>query len=271
MIGYERVGHGPQKVLVLHGWFGDHTVWQPTHPFIDRDRYSYCFIDYRGYGKSRGIGGSYSLKQIAADAIAVADELGWDRFCLVGHSLGGQAAQRIAVDAPLRVQAVIGVTPAPATGMQLSPEVEAAFDAVADSGDRGETIINVSLGNRLTPEVARHIMRHTRATTELSAFRSYGRVFIETRFGDEAKSVKVPILVLVGEHDGGITQEFARGVYPSLYPHVEIDVLPNSGHYPMLETPAWLMTRIERFLDAHGRSLEGSAPASEAVAPLSPT
>ncbi len=253
MIGYEMIGRGPEKVLVLHGWFGDHTVWAPTFPFIDRERFSFAFLDYRGYGRSRGMSGDYSIKQISADAIELADHLGWDDFSVVGHSMGGQAAQRVAVDAPRRVQALVAVTPAPATGMQMPPEAEAMFAAVADSDEAGQQILGLSLGGRLKPEVAKHIMRFTRETTEIEAFRGYGRAFIETNFAEAAKSIKVPILILIGEYDGGVTEEFVRAVFPPLYLHAEIEIIPNSGHYPMLETPAWLMTRIEQFLSQRAR------------------
>lgn len=247
-IGHEVVGHGPHKVLVLHGWFGDHTIWEPTYRFLDQDLFSYAFIDYRGYGLSRDMGGERSIEQISADAIALADHHGWERFSVIGHSMGGQAAQRIAVDAPERVQALVGVTPVAASGAKMPPEAEGFFGAVADSDETGHQLIDVSLGNRLKPEVAQHIMRFARATTELEAFRSYGRAFIETDFGDAASKTRVPMLILVGQHDQGVTEESVRAVFPALHPHVDIEMLPNSGHYPMLETPAWLITRIEWFL-----------------------
>ena len=253
MIGYELVGKGPHRVVVLHGWFGDHTVWTPTYPFIDKDQFSFAFLDYRGYGASRRMSGDYSMKQISADTIELADHLGWDSFSIVGHSMGGQAAQRVAVDAPRRVRTLVGVTPAPSTGMQMPPEAVAMFAAVADSDETGEQIIGLSLGGRLTPEVAKHIMRSTRETTEIEAFRGYGRAFIETDFAEAARSIEVPFLILVGEYDGGITEAFVRAVFPPLYPHVDIEIIANSGHYPMLETPTWLVTRIERFLSHQAR------------------
>ena len=248
VIGHELHGNGPRKVIVLHGWFGDHSIWEPSYRFIDEDLFSFVFIDYRGYGMSRAMVGDHSIREIARDAVSLADHLGWEQFAVVGHSMGGMAAQRVAVDAPERVQALVGVTPAPASGVKMPPELEELFDSVAARDDIGHQIINASLGDRLKAKFTREIMQFARRSTEPEAFRRYGRTFIETDFGDEAKQVKVPILILVGQHDAGVSEESVRRSFPLLYPHVEIEILPNSGHYPMVETPAWLMTRIEQFL-----------------------
>ena len=127
-IGYKLLGNGPHKVMVLHGWFGDHAVWAPCMPFLDLERFSYAFIDYRGYGASRAIAGEHSMKEISADSIDLADHLGWQEWSLVGHSMGGMAAQLVAIDAGPRVRAVLGVTPVPASGVPFPPEVRGLFE-----------------------------------------------------------------------------------------------------------------------------------------------
>src|SRR5436190_13700980 len=104
-IGHETIGSGAHKVIVLHGWFGDHKVWSPVYPFLDTAAFSYAFFDYRGYGSSRGVAGEHTMKEISADAVGLADRLGWKRFSVIGHSMGGMAAQRVAVDAGQRVRA----------------------------------------------------------------------------------------------------------------------------------------------------------------------
>jgi len=250
-IGFETRGSGPVKVLVLHGWFGDHAVWSPTFPFLDEKAFTYVFPDYRGYGASRALKGAYTIAEIAGDALGLADRLGWDRFSLVGHSMGGMAAQRLAIDAAGRVQALVGVTPVPASGVPLPPELEGVFASVVSSDEAGRGVLQASLGGRYTPAVQDFILRHARATSTPEAFAAYFTAFSKTNFASEAAGLKAPALILVGEHDQGVSEEFVLATFPGMYPQAVLEILPGAGHYPMLETPLHLVSRIEGFLKRH--------------------
>ena len=63
-IGYTLHGNGDRKVIVLHGWMGDSSTFDPVLMSIDKTEYSYAFMDYRGYGKSRKLTGDYSIDEI---------------------------------------------------------------------------------------------------------------------------------------------------------------------------------------------------------------
>jgi len=95
-IGFTTYGAGPIRVLVLHDWFADHSSWDAALPYLTPEGFTYVFADLRGYGASRDVGGSYTLDETAGDAIGVADQLGWTRFSLIGHSMSGLIVQRIA-------------------------------------------------------------------------------------------------------------------------------------------------------------------------------
>ena len=82
------------KVLVIHGWFWDHRVFTPIFDCLDAVKCTHAFLDIRGYGNSRKLSGEYNIAEVAADAIALADRLGWQEFHVVGHSMGGKAAQK---------------------------------------------------------------------------------------------------------------------------------------------------------------------------------
>jgi len=248
IVGHEVIGAGARKVIVLHGWFGDHTIWSPACLFLDRARFAWAFLDYRGYGASRAIAGAHTMREISADAVALADHLGWDRFSVVGHSMGGMAAQRVAVDAGPRVQAVVAVTPVPASGVPFPPDLDRVFAAVVRDDGAARTVIGGSLGQRLSPAVTEYMLQFARRTTTPDAFADYYTAFSKTDFAADAKQVKAPMLVLSGEHDGGVSTGFVTASFPPLYPHAQLEIIPNAGHYPMLETPAYLVTRIEAFI-----------------------
>ncbi|RSZ39743.1 MULTISPECIES: alpha/beta fold hydrolase [unclassified Variovorax] len=251
LLGHDIRGNGPRRVMVLHGWFGDHDVWAPTYPLLDEKAFTYAFPDYRGYGASRTIEGRHSIAEIAADALTLADHLGWERFSLLGHSMGGMVAQRVAIDAPERIEAAVCVTPVPASGVPLPPEVAALFASAARSDEAALGVIENSLGTRLTPAAGRWVLAHQRATSNPRAFEDYFHAFSATDFSSEAGALRAPLLVLVGAHDAGVSSDFVQATFPRMYPHAQIEALPNAGHYPMLETPAYLVTRIEAFLREH--------------------
>jgi pimeloyl-ACP methyl ester carboxylesterase len=71
-------------------------------------RHTVAVFDNRGIGNSTlpTGGGTLTVEDMADDAQALADHLGFDRFHVVGHSLGGVIAQRLALRAPARVKSI---------------------------------------------------------------------------------------------------------------------------------------------------------------------
>lgn len=85
---------GP-PVLLIHGMAADHRTWRRTVRALHaagRDTVTY---DQRGHGRSDR-SPAYLLDELAEDAERVARHVGLETFDVVGHSLGGQAALRLA-------------------------------------------------------------------------------------------------------------------------------------------------------------------------------
>lgn len=98
---------GPVIVL-LHGWPESSYCWQGVASGLP-DHYRLVMPDLRGLGDSeRTLDDSAYVKQaLAADMLGLLDELGIERFTLVGHDWGGATAQEMALAAPQRVERLV--------------------------------------------------------------------------------------------------------------------------------------------------------------------
>jgi pimeloyl-ACP methyl ester carboxylesterase len=242
------VGSGPVHVLALHGWFGSGRGWGALPDLVDGSRFTYAFPDYRGYGERRDVAGDYTIAEAAADLLAVADELGWDRFSLVGHSMGGIVAQRILADASGRVERLVGISPVPASGVPFDEQGWALFSGAAEDPAKRRAIIDFTTGNRLAGTWLDRMVRDSLDTSAAEAFAAYLPAWARTDFAAEVSGNPVPVLTIVGEHDPALGEAAVRGTWLAHYPNASLEVLGNAGHYAMHETPVRLVTVLDDFL-----------------------
>ncbi|MEP6696773.1 MAG: alpha/beta hydrolase [Pseudonocardiales bacterium] len=245
---YVRVGSGDHGVVALHGWFGSANGWGPFPDHLDGSRFSYAFMDLRGYGGSRDIAGNYTMEEVAADAIALADELGWDTFSVIGHSMSGKAAQRVLVDAHDRVRRAVVVSAVPANGFPFDDEGWGLFSGAAQDRDNRYAIIDLTTGNRLTPTFVNSVAQHSLDNSTVAAFGGYLEPWGRGDFSSEIKDIDTPIKVIVGEHDPALSAALMEQTVMQWFANAELEVMPNAGHYSMLETPIALATTVEEFL-----------------------
>ena len=169
-IAHHVVGSGPRTVLLTHGWFGSAAGWGPFVDYLDRDAARWVFTDVRGFGDRRGEQGDQSLEESARDLLAVADELGADRFTLVGHSMGGAVVQRALSLAPDRVEAIVGISPVGALPTPFDDAGRGLFWGAAESRDNRFGIIDFTTGNRNTPLFVNRIVDWSLAHSDVDAF-----------------------------------------------------------------------------------------------------
>lgn len=242
------IGHGPTRVLALHGWFGDADGWGYLPGLIDQDKYTWAFVNYRGYGDRINVTGEYTNEELATDALAAADALGWDTFAVVGHSMGGKVAQQVWLQAPNRVTHLIGVAPIGAAAMEWDEGSLALFQGAAAERDNRYTILDFTTGNRNT---ATWLNQMTEYSWTHSATEAYAAYFTEWGLSDLAQ---IPaeghpaVHAIAGAHDPACGPDYMRASWLTDYPGATLHVIDNAGHYPMFEAPVNFVTAIETAL-----------------------
>ncbi|MGB7684832.1 MAG: alpha/beta fold hydrolase [Solirubrobacterales bacterium] len=92
-----------EPLLAVHGLSAGTLGWIPQVPAWSQHHRTVIF-DNRDVGQSSRATGSYEVADMAADTLALADELGLESFHLLGLSMGGAISQEIAISVPERVR-----------------------------------------------------------------------------------------------------------------------------------------------------------------------
>ena len=121
---------GGRKVLALHGWLDNAASFLPlAHALQDLDL---VMIDLPGHGHSAALpaGSEYTMIGAIGNVLAVADALGWDRFSLLGHSMGAGIASLVAAAVPRRVQSLAVIEALGGLGEQVENTAQRLRDSV---------------------------------------------------------------------------------------------------------------------------------------------
>lgn len=248
-LGHRIYGSGPHPVVVLHEWLADHTNYEPMLPYLDPDRFTFVFADLRGYGLSRRYPGSFTATEAREDVCHLMARLGHERFHIVGHSMSGMIAQRIALDCPERIVGMVLISPVPASGFRVGADVLAGMMAIAEDDAAAMAAFRVRTAARYGTTWLKRKLAILRTAVAPTALQGYLRMFTETDFSAEIAGLTTPMLALVGEHDLPIYRADAvRQALDGSKPSAIVRSSREAGHYMMLETPVFAASEIENFL-----------------------
>jgi pimeloyl-ACP methyl ester carboxylesterase len=246
---YVTVGSGDHHVLAIHGWFGSARGWGSLPEFLDGSAYTYVFMNLRGYGDRMQVAGEFTVDEVAADALAIADDLGWDRFSMIGHSMGAKFAHRVLLWAPDRVRALVGLNSVPAGAVPFDEQGWALFSGAPENPGNRAAIIDFTTGNKLTKTFINLVAQHSLDNSTVEAFAAYLQAWAKSDFTAEAKvDTATPVKLIVGVNDPALSADVMEQTWRVFFPGAELTILPDAGHYPMFESPVSLATSIEGFL-----------------------
>ncbi len=246
-LSYQRAGRGVPLVLV-HGYLGASAIWAGQVARFSPFREVIC-PDLAGFGASASLTAPQTIVGHAEAVLGLLDQLGVDRFELLGHSMGGMIVQEMVRLAPQRVGKLVlygtgpqGVMPG---RFETIAESRARLqrDGVAQTARRiaatwflqGEAAEGFPLCHALGQQASLQA-----ALASLQAWEGWdGR--------GNLHAVSCPTLVLWGSHDRSYGWAQPEALWRGI-PGADLAVVPNAAHNVHLEKPQIFNALVADFL-----------------------
>ena len=261
---------GAPRVLALHGWLDNAASFAPIAPLLDGiDLFA---LDLPGHGRSAHLppGADYSFAGAVNAVLDVADALGWDRFALLGHSMGAGIASLVAASCPERVERLVAIEALGA--LADAPENTAARmrQAIAASRAlRGKSLrvfpdlalavrarmaAGTQVGSRLAEPAARLLVERGTVPVEGGfVWSSDPRLTLptfqrptEAQVDDLVAGIECPALAIFAEPAQPYLPDPLRRARAALLPNGELVVIDGHHHLHM-EDPAAVAAAIGDF------------------------
>ena len=261
------VGQGYPLVLMHGGPGADHWTMLPFRRCADR--FTLVFYDHRCNGRSKGAPvSSMTWENLTADADALRQELGFDKWAVLGHSFGGQVALEYALRYPHSLSHLVLLD----TGGDSGWARDNAPKALAR---RGYSPTTVQLARRfftgqIAPReflpalmkfggayyhhpsirmLAREMIRGGwRTKTRPEALIFAGRQILDGwTVMDRLGEITVPTLVIAGRDDFIFPPEHQVALAAGI-PDARLQIIERAGHNAHSEQPAEVIEAIEDFI-----------------------
>jgi proline iminopeptidase len=247
-------------MVFMHGWAGSGRYWQSTAKAL-LDNFDCLLYDMRGFGRSHVQPDlSYELTEYAEDLAVLLNQLNLERVYINAHSMGASIATLFLNRYPEKVEKAI------LTCSGIFEYDEKAFAAFYKFGGlvvkfRPKWLGKIPLADRMfmarflhspIPKSERQAFLEDFINADYQA--ALGTIFTSVSkeqaefMPQEFAKLTVPTLLVAGEYDIIIPAELGKKA-AALNDQVELAIIPNTGHFPMLEDAETYLARVRDFLN----------------------
>jgi esterase len=254
MISLGEPADGRAPVVLLHGLFGSARNWGQHQKALAAGGRQVIAMDLRNHGESRhGAVPSYAV--MAEDVAETLENLGIHRCRLLGHSMGGKVAMRLALARPDLVECVVIADIAPRAYVHGNADLAAAMMALTITPGMTRAEASAALADRIPdPMIRSFLLLNLRlGNTQPNGWRiglaelAHAMPVIE---GWEAVAGQYagPALFISGRRSHYVPEE-AKPAIRALFPAVRFATLDGAGHWLHVDDPAGFIVAITPFLD----------------------
>lgn len=246
-------GEGRPPLVILHGLLGSSRNWQTAGRDLAA-HFHVCALDLRNHGESfHAREMDYAI--MAGDVVAWLDATGFERVHLLGHSMGGKVAMRLACSRPARLDRLVVVDIAPRAYPSTHTREFAAMQALDPARITSREQALHAMEAHVPDWGMRQFLLSNLVRGPTGRFRWSinlpGLVAalpaLEECFLDPEDRFEKDVLFLLG----GKSRYFLPGDEQQVaahFPHARLATIPESGHNPHFETRERFVALVRDFL-----------------------
>ncbi len=239
---------GPQNgepVVLLHGMNASSTMWYPNIKSYSEHYRVYAIDCFLEPGKSQCLSKSPNTKDIVDWYFEIFDQLQLKKFNLIGASRGGWLSVNIALRSGSRINKLILLSPAQTFGI-IKPGLDIfsniSYSMIPKRKDLRDVLETMSSNVDGMSQV--FINQYYLATKKASIDANI--IKMQPFFGKELKSLKMPILVLIGDKDI-INGEANLNRAKRLCSNIQTGMISNAGHFLSMDQSEAVDKRVLEF------------------------
>ena len=251
---YTEAGSG-RNVMFIHGWSCDSHDWSWQLPQFET-AYRTVAIDLRGHGSSEVTpSGSYLPDDFVADLeTLISTRYKGQKFVLIGHSMGGQIAARLALKRPDLISAVVSVDGALGFPDAAGPVFAKTAKGLQSNhpGHAAAELFAGAYGAKTDPALKRWHARRSQGMPAHVVREAFGPLFFgpdQVAIGEASAKfcarVTVPLYHLCRD---AAQAERMRPWFS--HPKSKVDVWADSGHWIMQDRVADMNSAVMQWIDS---------------------
>jgi len=265
-------GEGP-PILLSHGVTLSSRTWVKQMESLPDGGFRAIAYDHRGHGQSTLGEGGHTLDTLADDMRAVLEGLDLTDVVIVGHSMGGIAAQLLCLRHPeVAARRVAGMVllstlsrTALAANRHLLRALERITGAAPDAGgllgltNLGLLVARIGFGADPQPSQV-ELTRQMIAACDPATRKAAPRALLGLDISRELQHIRVPALVVCGTNDVITPPAESRRIARRI-PGARLELLDGGGHMLMLERAE----RVDELIVGFAREVQRGRPGGAAT------
>jgi pimeloyl-ACP methyl ester carboxylesterase len=260
---YRRVGADKPAMVIIHGLYGASDNWMSLAK-IWSEHFTVYVVDQRNHGQSPH-SAIHTYSAMCDDILELLDHQKINKAVILGHSMGGKTAMRLAMDYPQRVEALVVIDIAPKNYTLATDQQVAAHHQILDGlnaldlsqiqrREQVEMALNSAIPEERTKQfIMKNLKRRSEGGFEwklnLKVLTEQMPSIAEGFYSHEINRhiTGFPVLFIKGENSPYI-KPTDHNLILDIFPTADIVSIPNAGHWIHAEAPEILAQTVINYL-----------------------